>query len=297
MIMKNKNKNKNQSKHIPVLLQEVLEVLEPKKGEAYLDLTSGYGGHASAVLNLTKNFKDTILCDQDSVAIEYLDQSLPQVQKLHMRYTTACQQLLREGKRFDLILADIGVSSQHLDMANRGFSVIQNGPLDMRMDQSSSLTADDLVNESAQSELETILRTYGEEPKAKSIARAIVENRPIKSTSQLAELVKRFYPHGRHHPAIRTFQALRIAVNDELNQLSLMLPDALELLNPGGRLAIITFHSLEDRIVKKFFAEETTKGYEAVIANLTKKPLIASQNEISFNPRARSAKLRAVVKK
>jgi 16S rRNA (cytosine1402-N4)-methyltransferase len=197
-----------------------------------------------------------------------------------------------------VILADLGVSSPHLDKANRGFSVLQDGPLDMRMNQSTGRTAADIVNRAGEKEIETILRTYGEEPKARKIAHAIMLQRPFKTTHELADTIKRTYGgYTKHHPAVRSFQALRIAVNDELTLLMDMLPKAVKLLSPGGRLGVITFHSLEDRIVKQFFADLGNMGYEAEIAILTKKPLTPSLNEIRLNPRARSSKLRAVVKK
>jgi len=285
--------------HTPVLAREVLQVLEPKKGQTYLDLTGGYGGHASLVLKQTKNFKGAVLCDRDNEAINHLsDMFKKKVSTLHMDFFRAVEELSHQHAKFDLILADLGVSSPHLDKANRGFSVVREGPLDMRMDQSSGKTAAEVINTASEKELETILRVYGEEPKARKIARAIVESRPFESTTQLAETIKRAYGgYSKHHPAVRSFQAFRIAVNDELGLLTFMLPKALTLLNPGGRFAVITFHSLEDRIVKKFFAEEAGKGYESEITVLTKKPITPSAHEISFNPRARSSKLRAVLKK
>jgi 16S rRNA (cytosine1402-N4)-methyltransferase len=166
------------------------------------------------------------------------------------------------------------------------------------MDQSQGRTAEDLIDSASEQELETILRVYGEEPKAKKIAHAIVAQRPFRTTGELAECIKRVYGgYTKHHPAVRSFQALRIAVNEELSLLTDMLPKAILLLAPGGRLGVITFHSLEDRIVKQFFADHTQAGYEAIVQPLTKKPLTASATELSINPRARSAKLRAVSKK
>jgi 16S rRNA (cytosine1402-N4)-methyltransferase len=293
-------KKQKQNLHSPVLLDEVLDVLKPMKGESYLDLTSGYGGHSSALLERTGNYKQAVLCDRDPEAITYLSEHFTGkgITFIQKTFSDACNDLASTERRFDMILADLGVSSPHLDKANRGFSVLQSGPLDMRMDQSSGRTAADIVNSASEKEIETILRTYGEEPKARKIAHAIMLNRPFSTTTELAECIKRVYGgYTKHHPAVRSFQALRIAVNDELALLMDMLPKAIKLLAPGGRLGVITFHSLEDRIVKQFFADLGDMGYEAEIAILTKKPVTPTQNEISFNPRARSAKLRAVVKK
>jgi 16S rRNA (cytosine1402-N4)-methyltransferase len=297
--MKNKNK-KTYELHTPVLASEVLQVLEPKKGEHYLDLTAGYGGHARLVLEQTDNYAGAVLCDRDKEAIDHV-YSLFGPQKTEFvqnNFSAACDDLLMHNRQFDMILADLGVSSPHLDKAERGFSVLKNGPLDMRMDQSTGRSAMDILNGASEKEIETILRTYGEEPKARRIAHAIMLARPLEHTTELAELIKSVYgKHTKHHPAVKSFQALRIAVNDELGLLSDMLPKAVKLLAPGGRLGVITFHSLEDRIVKQYFAGLTSMGYEAEVVNITKKPLAPGAQEISFNPRARSAKLRAVLKK
>lgn len=292
-------KKQKQNLHSPVLLSEVVNVLAPKRGETYLDLTAGYGGHATAVLQATDNYKESVLCDRDPEAIAYLSQLFANkgVACIQRKFSDACDQLLGENKTFNMILADLGVSSPHLDNGSRGFSVLNSGPLDMRMDQSSGRTCADIVNSSSEKEIELILRTYGEEPKARKIAHAICLQRPFSTTVQLAECIKRVYgKYTKHHPAIKSFQALRIAVNDELALLMEMLPKAVRLLTPGGRLGIITFHSLEDRIVKQYFTELGSMGYEAEITILTSKPIIPTLNEISINPRARSAKLRAVVK-
>ncbi len=172
-----------------------------------------------------------------------------------------------------------------------------NGPLDMRMDQSQILTAADIVNTYAADDLADILRRYGEEPKAQVIARLIVQNRPLETTTELARIVARAWPgHSKVHPATRTFQALRIAVNDELRLIEVSLPIWIDLLKPGGRLAVISFHSLEDRLVKSAFAEQGGSHYDAKLKILSKHPVTASEQEIAFNPRSRSAKLRAAVK-
>lgn len=295
-----KQKQTYQVLHAPVLAEEVLAILDPQPGDAYLDLTAGYGGHAGMVMEKTGNYRASVLCDRDQEAIDHVSGLFSDkgTTMLKENFSKGCDVLLNEKRTFDVILADLGVSSPHLDKANRGFSILRDGPLDMRMDQANGRTAGDLVNSASVQELETILRVYGEEPKARKIAQALVSERPFTTTTQLAECIKHVYgKHTKHHPAVRSFQALRIAVNDELSLLTEMLPKAVALLAPGGRLGVITFHSLEDRIVKQFFADHDKAGYESVLTLLTKKPLTASANELSFNPRARSAKLRAVCKK
>lgn len=283
--------------HAPVLAQELVEHLDPKEGESYLDFTAGYGGHASLVFSLTSNFNESVLCDRDEQAVRHVKELFPNVNVLQLPFSEAARVLADEKKVFDLIVADLGVSSPHLDNANRGFSITRDGPLDMRMDQSRGRSAADIVNSASADELETILRVYGEEPLARRIVARIIEHRPIASTHELASLVKKAYgKHTERHPATRTFQALRIAVNDELGELERMLPLAVKLLSPGGRLAIITFHSLEDRLVKQFFANAVQSGYESELELVTKKPITAGRNELSFNPRSRSAKLRIVAK-
>jgi 16S rRNA (cytosine1402-N4)-methyltransferase len=286
--------------HIPVLLTEVLKYLDPKEGDSYLDLTGGYGGHAEAVLGKTKAPSQAILIDRDPSAVQKLRQRFEGkgVDVRQADFLTASNQLADEKKRFKLILADLGVSSPHLNQASRGFSIAQDGPLDMRMDTTQDLTAEKLVNTSSKEELADILRRYGEEPKAHKIASLIVSNRPIKSTKQLADLAAKAWPgHSKVHPATRTFQALRVAVNDELYLLEKSLPIWLDqLLEPGGRIAIISFHSLEDRLVKQAFGEASGDRYDATLQLLTKSPVTGSQDEIVLNPRARSAKLRAAVK-
>lgn len=284
--------------HQPVLLEEVLRYLDPKTGEEYLDLTAGYGGHAEAILGKTRSLDKMVLVDRDAKSVEQLRKKFGEQTKIMQAdFLAASQRLLDQDRKFDCILADIGVSSPHLDNADRGFSLKAEGPLDMRMDQSQVLSADRIVNAYSEEELADLLKRYGDEPKARAIARAIVANRPVKTTTQLAALVKTVWPgHSRVHPATRTFQALRIAVNDELGQLEQALPLWVELLKPGGRLAVISFHSLEDRIVKQFFADRAGDRYDAELRLLTKSPVTASANEIVLNPRSRSAKLRVAAK-
>jgi len=292
------NKNTNQI-HQPVLLNEVLEVLAPQKGENYLDLTAGYGGHASKVLSLTGNIEDSVLVDRDSTSIKELNEIFKgeKVKIVNNDFYNASKDLLAENQKFDLILADLGVSSLHLNEGNRGFSIQQNGPLDMRMDQSQKLTAEYILNNYSEHEISKILSEYGEEPKAKQIARVIVESRPLETTEQLAEIAKKVWRgYSKTHPATRTFQAIRIAVNDELTLVKESLPLWMSLLKPGGRLAIISFHSLEDRLVKNFFQEHGGDNYDSELRLISKKPIIPSTDEIVNNPRARSAKLRGAVK-
>jgi 16S rRNA (cytosine1402-N4)-methyltransferase len=295
-----KDENQIPSKHVPVLLDEVMQCLDPQVGESYLDLTAGYGGHASVVLKHTREPKKAVLVDRDSNAIKDLTELFGKngTEILHQDFLGASQALETAGAQFDLILADLGVSSPHLNEANRGFAISQDGPLDMRMDQTQTLSADTIVNEYSETELADIIWRYGEEPKARQIARLITGNRPIHTTSELALIVARAWPgRSRVHPATRTFQALRIAVNDELQMLEQSIPIWLNLLAPQGRIAIISFHSLEDAIVKKQFSEVSGDRYDATLTLLTKRPLSASPHELVFNPRARSAKLRAAVKK
>ncbi len=286
--------------HVPVLKDQVLELLRPEPGENYLDLTAGYGGHAEAVLRITKEYDSSVLVDQDETSIDYLKDKFqkPSVRLIQTSFVSACEQLLEESQRFDLILADIGVSSQHLDNASRGFSFRADGPLDMRMDKRNPKTAESIVNELSEAELARILKEYGEERQSKRIASAIVQNRPVTTTHELSAIIEKAigWRQKGHHPATKSFQAIRIAVNDELDVLDKMLPLAMQLLTPGGRFGVITFHSLEDRIVKRMFNEVTSGGYDAEFLSLTKKPVEAAPSEIVFNPRARSAKLRGVAK-
>jgi 16S rRNA (cytosine1402-N4)-methyltransferase len=287
------------NEHIPVLLEPVLRYLDPKEGESYLDLTAGYGGHATAVLERTKAPKQATLVDRDSNAISALQKFAAQgVQLIHQDFLSATRTLQAEGKRYDVILADLGLSSPHLDNASRGFAFSMDGPLDMRMDQSQSLSAATVVNQYSFDELSRVIKQYGEEPRARTIAKAIVDKRPFATTQELAEVIRSVMPKGsKTHPATKTFQALRIAVNDELELLRASLPLWMELLNPEGRIGVISFHSLEDRLVKQAFQEVAGDRYDAALTLLTKKPVTADQHELVFNPRARSAKLRVAVKK
>lgn len=287
--------------HVPVLLHSALELLDPKTGESYLDLTAGYGGHAREFLAHTGNYKESVLVDRDDYAIEHLSSLEAEgARLLHTDFVTAAKQLSEEGKRFDIILVDLGVSSPQLDQAGRGFSFTNSGPLDMRMDRRQEKTAADLINTASSQELAEIIREYGEEPtgQARRIADLIVKHRPFKSTEDLAKLITENHrgKWQKIHPATRTFQSLRIAVNDELGQIEQMLPYLPNLLNKGGRVGIISFHSLEDRLVKRFFKNEFESGFEAQLAPVNKKPSLGATEDV-HNPRSRSAKLRVAVKK
>jgi len=284
--------------HKPVLLSEVLEVLKPQTGESYLDLTAGYGGHASEVLDLTQNYKGSVLVDRDKFATEYLREKYQNGESpriVNKDFYSSVLDLVECGKTFDLILADFGVSSPQLDRQERGFSFLKDGPLDMRMDRTQELTAERVVNHYPEWKLAEIFVKYGEERpgNAKRLAREIVHARPFRTTLKLADFVKSKSRYSKTHPATRVFQAIRIEVNDELGLIEKTLPLLTKVLKPGGRVAIITFHSLEDRLVKQFFKEASEYGEESELEVLTKTPIVAGEIELVNNPRARSAKLRA----
>jgi len=290
--------------HIPVLKEEVVFFLNCKKGKFFVDGTVGCGGHAKAILEAKA---DTFLLglDVDEEALKEAERVLvPYEGRYHLveanfaKIGLVLKSLHQE--KVDGILLDLGMSSLHLAQAKRGFSFLRTGPLDMRMSKKGSLTAELIVNRWSQARLKEIIQKYGEEKWAGRIAKCIVEERtkaPIQTTTQLAEIVakaipRRYWPH-HIHPATRTFQALRIAVNNELENLKQFLTQALDCLTSGGRLVIISFHSLEDRMVKKTFREWAR---ENKVRPLTKKPVVPTQEEVKQNPRARSAKLRAIEK-
>ena len=287
---------KNQ--HTPVLLKEVLAALNPQPQESYLDLTAGYGGHAKSILDVTLNYKDSVLVDRDEFAIMNLRNKFRDVTMMNTDFYDAVLQLIECGKTFDLILADFGVSSPQLDNDERGFSYHHDGPLDMRMDRRQPLTAATIVNHWSERDLAEIFVKYGEEKpgRAKMLAREIVTNRPIDTTKQLSDIILSKSRYSRTHPAAPVFQAIRIAVNDELKEIEKTLPLLPQLLNKGGRVAIITFHSLEDRLVKDFFREATSYGEESKLRLGTKKPIVPDPHELVINPRARSAKLRVATR-
>lgn len=282
------------------MLEEVMEFLDPHLGDSYLDLTAGYGGHAQEVIAITGKPELAVLVDRDQSVVQSLEKIFPRAKRpliINQDFFTASKELLEEGRKFDLILADLGVSSPHLNEGTRGFSFQHDGPLDMRMDQRGTLTAETIVNSYSKEDLASILKEFGEEPKANKIADKIISNRPLNSTSQLAEIVATVWKgNSRVHPATRTFQALRIVVNDELSLLEASLPIWHKLLNDDGKIVIISFHSLEDRYIKRFFVEHGGNYYDSTLNLLTKRPIRAGPNELVLNPRARSAKLRAAAK-
>ena len=288
--------------HVPVLLDSTIELLRPAKGETYLDLTAGYGGHASKIIEKTGNPTGAVLVDRDINAINELTKhpELAGAELLHTDFAAAARQLVESKRKFDLVLVDLGVSSPQLDRAERGFSFSKDGPLDMRMDPDSSITAETIVNHSSKEELYAILTEYGEERSgfAHRIITTILRNRPIQSTKKLADLILAEHrgKWQRIHPATRTFQALRIATNQELAQVESMLPLLPQLLTAGGRVGVISFHSLEDRLVKRYFKEESEAGLESELTIVTKKPYDGATYDV-HNPRSRSAKLRVAVKK
>lgn len=287
--------------HVPVLLESVIDMLQPQPGDQYLDLTAGYGGHARAILAKTTNYSESVLVDRDAFALSHLqDLERQGARTMETDFVSAAKQLIDEGKTFDMILADLGVSSPQLDRQERGFSFRLDGPLDMRMDRREERTAADIVNSYTEQELVRVITTYGEEPRGRAIkiAKAIVVNRPFTTTAKLAETVKQAIGRtgSKHHPATRTFQSLRIELNRELDLVANILPLLPKLLNKGGRVAVISFHSLEDRLVKRFFKDQLDAGYEAELEMITKKPIDGSISDVN-NPRSRSAKLRAAVKK
>ena len=291
----------NDEQHVPVLLEATLDVLQPIRGEKYLDLTAGYGGHASRFLERTENYSGAVLVDRDEFAIAQLEAFREKgVRVLNTDFVSAAQALIEQREQFDIVLVDLGVSSPQLDRAERGFSFTKSGPLDMRMDARLEYSAEKLVNTLPEDELTRIITSYGEEPHgvARRIAQAIVRHRPLFTTEELARLIEQQHRGKRMkiHPATRTFQALRIAVNDELGQIERMLPLLPLLLEKGGRVGVISFHSLEDRLVKHYFADQKQSGYEAELTILTKKPIDGATYDV-HNPRSRSAKLRAAVKK
>ena len=287
--------------HVPVLLESVIDMLQPQPGDQYLDLTAGYGGHARAILAKTTNYSESVLVDRDAFALSHLqDLERQGARTMETDFVSAARQLIDEGKTFDMILADLGVSSPQLDRQERGFSFRLDGPLDMRMDRREERTAADIVNSYTEQELVRVITTYGEEPRGRAIkiVKAIVVNRPFTTTAELAETVKQAIGRtgSKHHPATRTFQSLRIELNRELDLVANILPLLPKLLNKGGRVAVISFHSLEDRLVKRFFKDQLDAGYEAELEMITKKPIDGSISDVN-NPRSRSAKLRAAVKK
>ena len=310
----------NDSLHQPVLYKEIIHALQPHAGGRYVDGTLGAGGHARGIMEVSAPDGRLLGLDVDPQALTLARKNLaPYEGRVHLAqasYTSLSTQLAKlQWDAVDGILLDLGASSMQFDTAERGFSFLQDAPLDMRFGPHVSQTAADLVNESSERELANLIFHYGEERESRKIARAIVKARPLRTTRELAAVIESVSPRRgsfdklrRVHPATRTFQALRIAVNEELTSIKEVLPQAIAALRPGGRLAVISFHSLEDRIVKDFFREQSKdlvnppyeRIYEeerkATLKEVNRKPMVPSEDEIKNNPRARSAKLRIAEK-
>ena len=305
--------------HVPVLADEVRELLDVQPGATVVDATFGAGGHSRVLASELAGRGRLIAIDRDPEARTYFDRfrrELPQQSRfLRGDFAIVLNQLAENGVEADAVILDLGVSSMQIDRPERGFSYAVDAPLDMRMDPSAPQSARDIVNELDERELADVLRRYGEERFARQIARAIVrrrETQPFERTADLVETIKAALPAPRRfgdgHPAKRVFQALRIAVNQELESLERALPAALTMLRPGGRVAVISFHSLEDRIVKRFFAAEARGcvcppdlpvcvcGHEPRLRLVTKKAVRPAPQEVAGNPRSASARLRVAVR-
>ena len=309
----------NTTDHVPVLADQVREALAVHPGETVVDATFGAGGHAELIAADLRGSGKLIAIDRDPSVRTYFDRLRRRTgvpgRFLRGEFSDVLEQLAANGSRADAILFDLGVCSMQIDRPERGFSYATDAPLDMRMDPAADVSARGLVNEAGERELTQIFREYGEERYARPIARAIVRRRreqPFERTGELVETIKAALPaparFGEGHPAKRVFQALRIAVNDELGSLDAALPSALEMLRPGGRLVVISFHSLEDRIVKRFLRARERGctcppdfpicvcGHEPELSALSRRPVKPSPQELAANPRASSARLRAAVK-
>jgi 16S rRNA (cytosine1402-N4)-methyltransferase len=305
----------NDSPHQPVLYKEIIHALQPHDGGRYVDGTLGAGGHARGILEASVPDGQLLGLDVDPQALALARKILaPYEQRIHLAqasYTSLSSQLAKLGwDKVDGIVLDLGASSMQFDTPERGFSFAHDAPLDMRFGPSATHSAADLVNELSERELADLLYRYGEERDSRKIARAIVRTRPLHTTRELVTVIETVSPRrgDRIHPATRTFQALRIAVNQELASIEEVLPQAVTSLKSGGRLAVISFHSLEDRIVKDFFREQSrdlvNPPYEqiykeerkATLKEVNRKPITPSDEEMKSNPRARSAKLRIVEK-
>jgi 16S rRNA (cytosine1402-N4)-methyltransferase len=306
--------------HVPVLAEEVRELLAVQPGETVVDTTFGAGGHSRVLVSELEGSGKLVAIDRDPTVRPYFDRVKAAARGVQTRflrgdYAVVLSQLAGNGVRADAVLLDLGVSSMQVDRPERGFSYATDAPLDMRMDPSEERSAAVVLAEYDERELETIFRTYGEERYARQIARGIVRRRsesPITRTGQLVDVVRASIPaparFGDGHPAKRVFQALRIEVNHELESLEAGLPAAFEMLRPGGRLAVISFHSLEDRIVKRFLRDRARGctcppelpvcvcGREPEARLLTSRPIRPSAREVDLNPRAASARLRAAVR-
>ena len=291
-------------RHVPVLFEEVMDFIRVRSGGTYVDCTLGLAGHAEGIARQLGSAGHLIGFDRDPEALELakvrlakiceeLGSQAPQVTLIGEPFSTIAEHV--KPASVDGLLADFGASSLHFDEARRGFSFQGEGPLDMRMDTRSGPTAEQVVNEMGERELANLIYEYGEERRSRTVARAIVRGRPVTSTVQLARIVASAVPPMKFiHPATKTFQALRIFVNQELQEIRALFKAAPKLLKPSARLVVISFHSLEDRIAKDNIREGAQKGIWKV---LTKKPVTATEEEINRNPRSRSAKLRAAERK
>jgi 16S rRNA (cytosine1402-N4)-methyltransferase len=310
----------NAADHVPVLAEEVRELVSVRPGETIVDATFGAGGHSRLLAADLEGQGKLIAVDRDPTVRPYFDRVKATARGVQMRflrgdYAVVLSQLAGNGVKADVVLLDLGLSSMQVDRHERGFSYATDAPLDMRMDPSDEPSAAEIVNTRGEQELATIFRRYGEERYARQIARGIVRRReeaPIERTGQLVDVVRASIPaparFGEGHPAKRVFQALRIEVNHELESLEAGLPAAFEMLRPGGRLAVISFHSLEDRIAKRFLRARARGctcppelpicvcGKEPELRILTPRPVRPSARELDANPRAASARLRAAVK-
>lgn len=301
--------------HKPVLYKEIIHALQPKRGACYIDGTLGAGGHARGILEACSPDGQLLGLDVDPQALTLSRENLaPYEGRTHLvqaSYITITKQLASLQWDFvDGIVLDLGASSMQFDNAERGFSFMQAGPLDMRFGSNAFQSAEDIVNTYDESDLADLIFRYGEDRDSRKIAKAIVMNRPLRTTSELVAVIEKASPRrgDRIHPATQTFQALRIAVNEELASVENVLPQAVAALRSGGRCAVISFHSLEDRIVKDYFREQSKElvnpPYEriyeverkAIVKLINKKPIVPSDEEVKGNPRARSAKLRIVEK-
>jgi 16S rRNA (cytosine1402-N4)-methyltransferase len=297
--------------HQPVLYNEIIHLLQPRRAGRYVDGTLGAGGHAWGILEASKPDGLLLGFDVDTHAIQLAKKRLApfidRVTIVQSSFNTLSTQLPAMGwQNVEGILLDLGISSMQLDNPERGFSFRQDAGLDMRFDQQNPVRAVDLVNTLPEKDLADLIYKFGEERRSRQVARAIIRARPVQTTLQLAEIVSASTKSGRPgmHPATRTFQALRIAVNEELDSLKETLPQAVNALSPGGRLAVISYHSLEDRIVKHYFRRESIDcicppkqpvcdcGHAASVKIITKRPIRPKDDEIEDNPRARSARLR-----
>jgi 16S rRNA (cytosine1402-N4)-methyltransferase len=304
-----------ESDHVPVLAEEIVSLLDPRPGETVVDGTFGAGGHSTLLASRLRGDGKLIAIDRDPTVAPYFERfrrdTGVKARLHHGEFSSVLEHLAENGVKADVILLDLGVSSMQLDRPDRGFSYAVDAPLDMRMDPSATYSARDLVNEGDEGELADIFKRYGEERYARQVARAIVKRRktqPFERTGDLVEVIKAAMPaparFGEGHPAKRVFQALRIEVNDELGAIERALPAALEMLRPGGRLAVISFHSLEDRIVKQFLRRQEggctcppdfpvcVCGSEPKMRATPRRAVRPSAAEVARNPRAQSARLR-----